>query len=312
MTLDRRDFLAACSRAGITSALLPGILYTLASQTAEAQEQLVKGPSAKIPAWDKVTPEMLDQAAQLAGVGPFTAEQKKMMLEGLTRQRDGYAKIRELKLPNSVAPAFVFHPQPAAGARLPFATESGDRVSRSSLWKPRTAEAAPARLEDLAFATVTELAGLLREYKRFMEVVALLEERQQAGLRLYSRMAPPLEPKPGNGLGSITLEKLCALMVEMLSRTPPEPRAVLPPERGMALSDRIADFRTRLLGGRSFSFRRAIAECRTRLEVVVSFMAILELIRAGEADATQPTAWGDIEVVAVGDAAETRQQLSNI
>ena len=32
MTLDRRDFLAACSRAGITSALLPGILYTLAAR----------------------------------------------------------------------------------------------------------------------------------------------------------------------------------------------------------------------------------------------------------------------------------------
>jgi len=165
MTLDRRDFLAACSRAGITSALLPGILYTLASQAAEGQQQLVKGPPGHASAWDKITPEMLDQAAQLAGVGPFTAEQKKMMLEGLTRQRDGYAKIRALKLPNSVAPAFVFHPQPAAGATLPFATESGNRISRSSLWKPRTAEAAPARLEDLAFATVTELAGLLRARK---------------------------------------------------------------------------------------------------------------------------------------------------
>ena len=34
--LDRRGFLAACSRAGITSALLPGILYTLAAQAQEA------------------------------------------------------------------------------------------------------------------------------------------------------------------------------------------------------------------------------------------------------------------------------------
>ena len=32
MTIDRRGFLTACSRAGITSALLPGILYTLAAQ----------------------------------------------------------------------------------------------------------------------------------------------------------------------------------------------------------------------------------------------------------------------------------------
>ena len=56
MTLDRRDFLAACSRAGISSALLPGILYTLASQSAEAQQELVKGPSGHAPAYDKITP----------------------------------------------------------------------------------------------------------------------------------------------------------------------------------------------------------------------------------------------------------------
>jgi segregation and condensation protein A len=144
-----------------------------------------------------------------------------------------------------------------------------------------------------------ELVDMLREYKRFMEVVAVLEERQQAGLRHYPRMAPPLEPKPDNGLGSVTLESLCGLMVEILARTPPEPRAVLPRDRGMALSERIEDFRMRLLRRGRFSFRRAIAECRTRLEIVVSFMAILELIRAGEADATQPAAWGDIEVVAL-------------
>ncbi len=45
---------------------------------------------------------MLDQAAMLAGVGPFTAEQKKMMLDGLNDQRSGYDQIRALKIPNSV------------------------------------------------------------------------------------------------------------------------------------------------------------------------------------------------------------------
>ena len=38
MTLDRRSFLAGCSRAGITSALMPGVLYTLAAQAQEAAD----------------------------------------------------------------------------------------------------------------------------------------------------------------------------------------------------------------------------------------------------------------------------------
>src|ERR1017187_10042568 len=112
MTLDRRGFLAASSRAGITSALLPGILYTLAAQAQQA------GPGVKAAELPKITPEMLDQACLLAGVGPFTAEQKKMMLDGLNDQRGSYEPIRALKLANSVPPAYVFNPRPV-GERMP-------------------------------------------------------------------------------------------------------------------------------------------------------------------------------------------------
>ena len=108
MPLDRRTFLAACTRAGIASPLLPGILYTLAAQAQSPTS------AAKPPELPKITPEMLDQAAMLAGVGPFTANQKQMMLDGLNDQREAYDAIRALKIPNSVAPAFVFHPQGAA------------------------------------------------------------------------------------------------------------------------------------------------------------------------------------------------------
>ena len=81
--LDRRDFLAACTRAGIASPLLPGILYTLGAQAQEAST--AASPAGKPPVLPKITPEMLDQAAILAGVGPFTAEQKAMMLDGLNQ-----------------------------------------------------------------------------------------------------------------------------------------------------------------------------------------------------------------------------------
>ena len=158
MNLDRRGFLSACSRAGITSALMPGILYTLATQAQEA------APAAKPAALPKITPEMLDQAAILAGVGPFTADQKQMMLDGLNGQRDGYEEIRALKIPNSVAPAFVFHPQPAAAVAATAVHGSHD-ASGSGGWTPDAAMSSPARIEDLAFATVSELASLLRAKK---------------------------------------------------------------------------------------------------------------------------------------------------
>ncbi len=162
MKLDRRRFVNACAAAGIASPLLPGILYTLAVQAQEA------AGTSKATNRAKITPAMLDRAAELAGVGPFTAAQRQMMLDGLNEQRGAYAEIRALHLPNSVPPAYVFHPQPAAeadrgpnAASLPAPTAEM-MASAGSL---TAAAAAPARLEDLAFATIGDLALLLQNRK---------------------------------------------------------------------------------------------------------------------------------------------------
>ena len=168
MTLDRRRFLTACSRAGISSALLPGVLYTLATQAQETASNHNDLP--------KITPEMIDQASALAGVGPFTAEQKKLMLDGLNDQRGSYDPIRALRLANSVPPAYVFHPQPAAKpeAALEGGNALGGDTGKSSgvsilFGVPKT----PPNLEDLAFATVGEIGELLS--KRVITSLALTQ-----------------------------------------------------------------------------------------------------------------------------------------
>ena len=149
MTLDRRRFLTACSQAGVASALLPGTLYTLAAQ---AQDE------AKPAEAFHVTEAMLDQAAALADV-PLTAEQKKMMLGRLEGQRESYAAIRKLKIPNSVAPAFIFDPLPP-GAKV----DTAKKEPRYS--EPMVLEAwAETNIENFAFLPVRELAELVRTRK---------------------------------------------------------------------------------------------------------------------------------------------------
>ena len=145
-----------------------------------------------------------------------------------------------------------------------------------------------------------ELVDLLREYKRFTEVVNMLAQRQDSGMRSYARMAPPLVVPEGTGLSNVTVDKLAAIMREILGCTPAvRPRAIIARDTAMTLNERVFDFRERLRKRGKFSFRRAILECKDRLEVVVSFLAILELLKTGECDARQDASWGDIEVVAV-------------
>jgi Asp-tRNA(Asn)/Glu-tRNA(Gln) amidotransferase A subunit family amidase len=151
--LDRRAFLNACTRLGVASPLLPGILYTLAAQAAPQTEDASTDQS-KPP---KITGEMIDQASVLAGVGPFSDEQKKMMIDGLVDTNGSIKAIRKLKIANSVAPAYVFHPLPA-DAKLPHRPVPAHIPAAP-------VGAAPARIEDLAFATVGEISGLLRTRK---------------------------------------------------------------------------------------------------------------------------------------------------
>ncbi|MGO9324606.1 MAG: amidase [Terracidiphilus sp.] len=186
MTINRRAFLNACTRAGIASPLLPGILYTLAAQAQEAAPGSAAAPasgtappaatpnaSAKTPSLPKITVEMIDRAAELAGLGPFTDAQKKMMLDGLNDQRDAYGQIRALKIANDVPPAFVFHPAPAAKpaeSSVAFEGTTPQAVfDDSESGEPK----APANLEDLAFATILELANLI--WHRKITSVALTE-----------------------------------------------------------------------------------------------------------------------------------------
>lgn len=151
MAFDRREFLAVTGRFGLASTLFPGALYTLAAQ---AQEQPAGNAAATLP---KITPEMIDQAAALAGIS-IAPEYRQMMLDGLNQQRADYAQIRRLHLPNSVAPAFVFDPLPPGAA-------VNSRREKPVYGKAPAAMTVPGNLEDLAFASAMELGGLLRRRK---------------------------------------------------------------------------------------------------------------------------------------------------
>jgi Asp-tRNA(Asn)/Glu-tRNA(Gln) amidotransferase A subunit family amidase len=154
MTLDRRAFLSVSGRFGLASTLFPGALYTLATQADAAAQDATPKEEPHLP---KITSEMIDQAAALAGIA-IADEYKHAMMDGLNQQRDSYDAIRRLHLPNSVAPAFVFDPLP------PGATVQTERARPVYSKAPATL-VAPSNLEDLAFSPAMELADLIHRRK---------------------------------------------------------------------------------------------------------------------------------------------------
>ena len=133
--LPRRQFVAYCSALGLSSTLFPGALYVKVEE-----------------ADGEITPDVIEAAEQIAGLS-FTPEQREMMVEDLTENLEEYQALREVDLPNRVAPSLVFHPQ--IGGVTPPEGEA------SMEWEPRPTER-PADDEALAFMTVAELASLLK------------------------------------------------------------------------------------------------------------------------------------------------------
>jgi len=138
MNTDRRAFLEACTALGLGGTLFPGILYAQAADD--------EGP---------ITVDHIEAAETIAGVS-FTPEEREMMVEDLSDNLEGYKALRELPMPNERPPATVFDPR-IGGAEIPDvpASEDGVRMHRPARSKP------PAD-EDLAYASLPELAHWLR------------------------------------------------------------------------------------------------------------------------------------------------------
>lgn len=132
----RRAFLARCGALGVGSTLFPGVLW------------------ARVAAGEEITDATIVAAAEVAGVS-FSDEERALMLDGLKRQTAQLAALHAIPLENSTPPAMVFDPLPRPGA-VPKGPQRAVVMSR------QPARARPTSLESLAYAPLTELAGLVR------------------------------------------------------------------------------------------------------------------------------------------------------
>jgi len=90
----------------------------------------------------KVTKDMLQEAERLAGL-EFTDDERELMVEGLNKYLQGYQKLREVPIANSVAPAVQFNP---VVPPMKFERKTGRlRMSKGRRRK------VPSDLEQLAF-----------------------------------------------------------------------------------------------------------------------------------------------------------------
>jgi len=141
-----------------------------------------------------------------------------------------------------------------------------------------------------------ELVHQLQIYKRFKEIAALLREREQQGLHGYVRIAPLPRLEPQLDLGDVSAHDLLAAVQEALDAMPaPLVGEVVTPIT-VTIAEQIAHIEEQLAQRRQVRFREVLSQATTRVEVIVTLLALLELIKQDRVQVWQERPFGKIVI----------------
>lgn len=147
-----------------------------------------------------------------------------------------------------------------------------------------------------------ELARQLILYKKYKELSEMLRHREDEGLRTYLRTAAPPKLDPKLDVSNLSTEDLWKAVNRALALLPEGPSVsdvVVPPK--ITIRDKIRRIQQRLRGEGRVRFFDLLIEAQSRTEIMVTFLAILELVKQRRASALQEKLFGDIVVEPIGD-----------
>jgi len=184
---------------------------------------------------------------------------------------------------------------PAGGQRLDFLAEflvvgAQLLVLKSRALLPREA----SRVDTEEILDEAAIESRLREYRHYRQAATQLHERQERGARAFSRMAPPPLPPaaPPPQLERAAPEQLAAALQRLLAARAPAREPEAPPR--VTINERMTQVREALRERRRVSFVWLADDCETRGELIVTFLAVLELYRTHEIELEQDELFGEI------------------
>ena len=152
------------------------------------------------------------------------------------------------------------------------------------------------------------LVDQLKLYKRFKEIGGWLNAREQANLRTYLRVAPPPKVEPKLDLSNITLEKLVKAAEEAFAKEKAKkPLATVISAPRVTIREKIDMITKMMKDVERSSFSVLVKDSTSRLEIVVTFLAMLELIKRYRVQAHQEGLFTDIELDRMEDWSEDEE-----
>ena len=165
---------------------------------------------------------------------------------------------------------------------------------KSRLLLPRP----PAKEEDEEEDPGEALARRLQQYKRFKLAAAQLKAVEEQGRPCYLRVAPPPPMEARLDLEGISLDDLIAALRQLATlEQEAQPTNSLLTPRKITVREKIEWIEYLMAGGLPVPFAHVVGKHGTRVDLVVSLWAVLELIKRGRLRAQQTELFGEILLV---------------
>ncbi len=143
-----------------------------------------------------------------------------------------------------------------------------------------------------------ELIRQLVEYKKFKDAAMQLQEREVAQENIFPRLPgkPEFEPTTPPPRPEVSLFDLISAVSNVLKRFQLKENARDIFEDKWTVSGKIELLRRIILGEGALKFSELFEQTTSRAEVVVTFLALLELIRLKQIVVVQPAPFSEIEI----------------
>ncbi len=198
-------------------------------------------------------------------------------------------------------------------------------ASRLLFIKSRMLLPKPRGDEDDEEDSADDLIRQLIEYKRFKEVAEQLRTREEAGLRVYVRTAPRPALERRLDLSDVDTAALNAALQRALARIPSDPPMPRVRVYSITVAEQIDNVRSYISSAverkrsspgsgeapASVSFVELLSQKQTRVEVIVTFLAVLELIKQRELVAVQSDTFGEIELMPIDESGDNGNEFED-
>ena len=140
-----------------------------------------------------------------------------------------------------------------------------------------------------------ELVQRLLEYQAFKEAALTLKQRENEWIRIFQREPLSDEDEGGIYLSDLNLFALLDAFKKILETAPPEVGTIT--KETLTVKDKIHLIMDALEGQEAVRFEDLFKDGVTRKQLIVTFIALLELIRLGLLKAYQERDFGNIWVI---------------